>query len=553
MRRLDRSGSAWPSGKMKGEQLTDTDREGYGAMENQEINVEEIMGEIREQIRREAVMADIPSFEDIPIREEKTAATTDSTEAEREKDWPFLLSSLQYANNGCDIPYYWSFGPNSPKTFAKRVVRKLLKCLIAPILAMQNNFNAHAVRCLNQLRYFVESILAQLDNNRGELDEFRRNVAEQESAAQKRERLLKEEIAAQAKEMQEAKDEMIHLCLRIQEIEERLQQDETDGELERKIETLEQRFGELQQDIAAASGETATVKAVLAEHSARQEETGRELYRRLEILDRQSDAFSASVAKMLLKYRTNAGLQTEKSDVESADCSKTGDLGDTYTKLDYFKFQNDFRGTRSVIADRQAMYLPYFQGGTGPVLDIGCGRGEFLRILKEQNIPSFGIDMYPEYVIEGQLNGLDVRQGDGIAFLKDTDMRFGGIFAAQLIEHISFEDLQTLCFAAYEKLEPEGHIVLETPNPTCLAMFTSNFYLDPTHTKPIHPLLLAYVLREAGFREVQTIYTDASRAGKPLPLIEGEGIRNLEEVNHAIAQVSELLYGSLDYAVIAKK
>ena len=123
-------------------------------------------------------MAEIPSFDELPVGRESPAVPPreNRTEAERERDWPLLLASLQYVNNGYDIPYYWSFGPNSLKTFAKRVVRKLLKCLIAPILAMQNAFNAHVVRCLNQLRYFVESILAQLEGDKRELDELRQRL-----------------------------------------------------------------------------------------------------------------------------------------------------------------------------------------------------------------------------------------------------------------------------------------------------------------------------------------------------------------------------------------
>ena len=94
---------------------------------------------------------------------------------------------------------------------------------------------------------------------------------------------------------------------------------------------------------------------------------------------------------------------------------------------------------------------------------------------------------------------------------------------------------------------------METPNPTCLSTFSNAFYVDPTHIKPVHPVLLAYMLREAGFSEVQTVYTEASRAGTPLPLIDSDGIRNLDEVNHAIERVSNLLYGSQDYAVVAKR
>jgi len=472
--------------------------EGCFAMDelNHNISVEKIMDEIRDQIRREKVMADIPSFEDIPIRDNEHKEQETGSDC----DWPLLMESLQYVNRNYDVPYYWSFGPNSLKTFAKRVVRKLLKCLVAPILAMQNNFNAHVVQCLNQLRYFYVRQENTVQHISQEQNDLRQKFAEQTEKSQGiTEELndLRRLTTEQAKKLDEQ-------------------------------ENLKERISQL-------------------------EDVSKSLQQYIERIDRQTDAFSASVAKTILEYKTEGGALFEKPELKAGERHTSEVTGDSYTALDYFKFQNDFRGTRSLIADRQAMYLPYFKNSTKPVLDLGCGRGEFLRILKEQNIPSFGIDMYPEYVIEGQLNGLDVRQGDGIAFLKETDIRFGGIFAAQVIEHISFEDLQILCFTAYEKLESGGHIVLETPNPTCLAMFTSNFYLDPTHTKPIHPLLLAYVLREAGFSEVQTIYTDASRAGKPLPFIDGEGIRNLEEINRAIAQVSDLLYGSLDYAVVAKK
>ncbi len=188
----------------------------------QEVNIEKIMEEIREQIRREEGMSDIPAFEDIPLRGEEPTTLTewpaDSTEAEKENNWPFLIKSLQYLNNNYDIPYYWSLGPSSVKTLAKRVIRKLLKCLIAPILAMQNGFNAHAVRCLNQLRYFVEIILTRLDGDQRELEELRQRVLRQEremhemgeryleqfqavlhesQAAQEREHMILDKIAIQ--------------------------------------------------------------------------------------------------------------------------------------------------------------------------------------------------------------------------------------------------------------------------------------------------------------------------------------------------------------------
>lgn len=537
-----------------------------------DINVEKIMEEIREQIRREEGMVEIPSFDEIPVRGENQAGNRTDGEA----DWPQLLASLQYVNNGYDIPYYWSFGPNSLKTFAKRVVRKLLKCLIAPILAMQNAFNAHVVRCLNQLRYFAESILAQLEGNRQELDGLRQRILHHDQELRELERQFQEQedrllswMTGEIRRVeQEAQDhaqmfleratdqeEIIQLRERIQEMENslRLELAAVSREAAEVRAALEDNGGELCQNIEILRHRSDEMQIYMEKHIARQDEVYQELRRRIELLDRQSDAFSASVAKTILSYKTENGIPVERSAPQTRESMPKKECEDTYTALNYFKFQNDFRGTRSQISERQAMYLTYFRGSTGPVLDIGCGRGELLHILKEENIPAFGIDLYPEYVVEGELSGLDVRQGDGIAFLKEADMRFGGIFAAHVVEHISFADLQTLCFAAYEKLVPGGYLILETPNPTCLSTFSNAFYVDPTHIKPVHPVLLAYMLREAGFSEVQTVYTEASRAGTPLPLIDSDGIRNLDEVNHAIERVSNLLYGSQDYAVVAKR
>ena len=532
----------------------------------QEVNVEKIMEEIRDQIRREEGMSDIPAFEDIPLRGEAPTVPAeppaDSTEAEKEKNWPFFIKSLQYLNNNYDIPYYWSFGPSSVKTLAKRVIRKLLKCLLAPILAMQNGFNAHAVRCLNQLRYFVEIILTRLDGNQHELEELRQQILCQDEEIRGLEE-LRQQVLRQNREiheMEEGYQERLDAILHESQVtreRERLVLTENIHAMREELvqlqENLQRVDASLHQDITAVSGETAGVRGSLEEHTAHLNERYGELCQKIEVLSRQSHAFSASAAKIILNYKRENQMPLDRPPVQNTENPPSKADGDVYTAIDYFKFQNDFRGTRALIAERQTMYLPYFKDCTEPVLDIGCGRGEFLRILKDQNVPAFGIDMYPEYVVEGELHGLDVQLGDGIAFLKNADMRFGGIFAAQLIEHISFADLQTLCFTAHEKLVSGGYLILETPNPTCLAMFTSNFYLDPTHVKPVHPLLLSYVLREAGFSEVQTIYTEASHAGSALPLIDSDGIRNLEEVNRAIEQVSNLLYGSLDYAIIARK
>lgn len=556
-----------------------------------EVDVEKIMGEIRREIQMEEELKNLPSFEDIPIRGEEPRMEPEGT-----IDWPVLLESLYYINTSYDIPYYWSFSPAGIKTFLKRVVRKLLRCMLLPILEKLNQFNVHVVRCLNNFRYGTQELFARTDVQAEELarlkealfvyentqaEEKRRLSAQAEELACLKEMLSvhadaqaeeKRKLSAQAEELARLKETLsAYADAQAEEI--ALLKQELSAHADAQTEAVSLLKGELSAYMDAQAGETGLISSQITELQ--------EMIRRLELLleqrvpalridnmerhvgnllqkvdnlDRQSDAFNASVAKMLLELRAQNEVPAHrKAESQEQAPAALGDSENKYTVLDYFKFQNDFRGTRSVIAERQKIYLPYFRNSAAPVLDVGCGRGEFLRIMKDNKIPAFGVDLYPEYVVEGELNGLDIRQGNGIDFLKGSDTQYGGIFSAQVIEHISFLELQEFCAAAFEKLLPGSYFVLETPNPTSLSMFTSSFYIDPTHKKPIHPLMLEYLLREIGFTEVQTIFTEASRAGAALPHIESDAIRNLNEVNEAIAKVSDLLYGSLDYAVIARK
>ncbi len=111
--------------------------------------------------------------------------------------------------------------------------------------------------------------------------------------------------------------------------------------------------------------------------------------------------------------------------------------------------------------------------------------------------------------------------------------------------------MQKLVKLAYDRLETDGYLVLETPNPVCVSAMTNAFYMDPTHDKPLHPLLMQYLLKAAGFRDVQLLYPDHSLPR--LPHLQGTGVTNLEEVNRAVDLVSDLVFGSQDYAVAGRK
>ncbi len=219
--------------------------------------------------------------------------------------------------------------------------------------------------------------------------------------------------------------------------------------------------------------------------------------------------------------------------------------------MDYFDFENYFRGPREMIKKWQKVYLPYFEGRKN-VLDIGCGRGEFLELMTEHGIDATGIDLYDKFVDYCKSLGLKVVLSDGIAYLGAQE-QVGGIFASQVIEHLPSDKMIEFCRLAYQKLEKGAYLILETPNPMCLSIFTHAFYIDPSHNKPVHPLTVKYILERAGYSEIKIIYPEVSKYPEQIPMLKGDGIENIDEFNAAIVKLNDVLYGYQDYAIIAKK
>ena len=186
------------------------------------------------------------------------------------------------------------------------------------------------------------------------------------------------------------------------------------------------------------------------------------------------------------------------------------------------------------------------------MLDIGCGRGEFLSLMKDNGINAEGVDIYEPYADYCNMKGLKAACGDGTEYLskmKKTD----GIFVGQVVEHLKTNEIIRLCSTAYEKLEKGGCIVIETPNPTSLSIYTNAFYIDPSHIKPVHPLTMQYFLEKAGFTDVEIIYTEQSRPPYSIPALRVDNAENSEEFNKAMKTVSDMIFGSQDYAAVAVK
>lgn len=257
----------------------------------------------------------------------------------------------------------------------------------------------------------------------------------------------------------------------------------------------------------------------------------------------------AQLAVQVNKLRRS--IKITETEIEEEPETESHKHQNAYESIDYFDFEDRFRGSREAIKKNFMIYLPYLKGKTS-ILDVGCGRGEFLELVKEQGISGIGVDLYEESVEYCKARGLKAEYRDAIEYLKSSN-QFDLIFAGQIIEHLKLDQLLELCRLSYERLSSGGSFIFETPNPTSLAIYTNAFYIDPSHEKPVHPLFMDYCLRNVGFTDIEVIYPESSKPHLNIPLLKSDYIENLDDFNNAILKVENILYGSQDYIMVANK
>ena len=224
-------------------------------------------------------------------------------------------------------------------------------------------------------------------------------------------------------------------------------------------------------------------------------------------------------------------------------------------EFDYAGLEDRFRGTEAEIKDRQRRYLKYFQGKES-VLDIGCGRGEFLELLSEAGIKARGVDLDRDMALLCREKGLEIVQSDAFAHLEEIpDGSLGGIFCAQFIEHCRPHQVFRLAQVCERKLRAGGVLVFETINPKCLSVFARSFYLDPTHVWPFHPELSRFILETAGFSDIVLEVLSPVDAEVRIPHLAVGTLsgKEKERLDRSVDIVNELLFGDQDYAIVAVK
>ncbi len=230
----------------------------------------------------------------------------------------------------------------------------------------------------------------------------------------------------------------------------------------------------------------------------------------------------------------------------------------------YATFEEEFRGPGDEVARSLELYLPYLAASTvdvRPVVDIGSGRGEWLELLRSHDITAIGVDTNKRFVDEGRAAGLTVELADGLAHLGSAAPgSIGAVTAFHLVEHLELRQLVELLDNALRALRPGGLLIVETPNPTNLAVGAANFYLDPTHRRPVHPEFLSFLARHCGFERIEIKFlhpvdggaepTEEARADAPDAPAPGAGAGSPDPL---MERVRWALTGPQDYALIARK
>jgi O-antigen chain-terminating methyltransferase len=360
------------------------------------------------------------------------------------------------------------------------------------------------------------------------------------------------------------------------------------GELERAVEKQAAAFWKLNRDLQRQEGGLKDVNAALEKSNAALEQSNaalekssaslrdqaRALTRLQTLLQQQEETVRAKEARIQTLEKRLAQLTTTvhvqegrlRGFVEETRRRTTAPVvqphpdaaSNDYSGMDslYLTFEDQFRGSREEIKTRLETYLPRIrQASTGvPIVDLGCGRGEWLELLRDLGMLARGVDLNPKMAEECRKRGLEVAEGDAIAYLRSLpDACLGAVTGFHVIEHLPWGGFVTLLDETVRVLKPGGLAIFETPNPENLIVGSCNFYADPTHYKPLFPPTIQFMAEYRGLVNVEILRLNQRWwAHDPLRLLP-ETHELADSLNPLIEIIKERFYGPPDFAVIGAK
>ncbi len=272
-------------------------------------------------------------------------------------------------------------------------------------------------------------------------------------------------------------------------------------------------------------------------------------------LELAKKADAVELARRLEADEGEIGKKADASDVTNRLAQILRDQADGVIRDDhalddfYVSFEDRFRGSPEDIKERVSVYLPIVrEAGAGatdaPILDVGCGRGEWLELLKESGLVARGLDLNGILVEQCRGRGLDVAEADVIDYLRGLEAAsLGAITGMHIIEHMPFRRLVALFDEAARVLRPGGVAIFETPNPENMIVGSCNFWYDPTHLQPLPPLATQFLAQTRGFARVEVMRLH------PYPQ-EAQLIGGGKEMRE---KLNSMLFGPQDYSILAFK
>ncbi|MHB8642890.1 MAG: class I SAM-dependent methyltransferase [Gaiellaceae bacterium] len=292
--------------------------------------------------------------------------------------------------------------------------------------------------------------------------------------------------------------------------------DRVDSELDRRLELGDQELGSRLEDLAQRLGQ-------------RLDETRYGLSERID-----GELASLVEARRLLDEVEERLTRTERRGDGGAPRTIAPQPAATAFP-DYFAFESKLRGQTGSVRERQRIYVDDFRDAA-PVLDVGCGRGELLALLRDEGIEARGVDADADMVVFARGEGLDVEQADAVSYLESLDDgSLGGIFMGQVVEHLPPGMLVRTLELSAQKLRDGGLLIAETINPLS-PLALRNYFADLTHAQPLVPETLALLARQVGFTSVETRFLNP-------PEHEGD----------VAPAVADILFAPLDYAIVARR
>ncbi|MBI2463458.1 methyltransferase domain-containing protein [Candidatus Peregrinibacteria bacterium] len=491
-----------------------------------QVNVKEIMRSIEKKAKKHQIEEDVALLESIDIRKlEVTDSEVETLKNSCKTNHDSLDHNLQYIN--CHYALIDKYNPFSShrkgvfRKFADKLLQKHFnktKMFLDNIFSAQEMFNVKVVRIFNALVKEILGLNKKLDEQHDILDEQNDILNEQHNILDKQYNIFNEHT-------EKVKAEFSHFHTVFDE--HSLKMNHHEAKIDQTLSQFKNFSATFHDTLKSQTESIQTMFSTFGEN-----------------VSSQSRSLVDGV-KQDLEQKFEATLDETKKSILYP-----------HLELDYKKFQDRFRGSQQAITQKQKQYLRFFHECKN-VMDIGCGRGEFIQLLHQNGSGAFGIEIDPEMVKECRAKNLNVVDVDAVSYLKiqlerETPDSIDGIFSAQVIEHLHMDYLIEMLRLCYRILQPDRFIVLETINVKCLAAFTASIYLDPTHVKPIHPETLQFILESLGFREIAFIFSSKFSNEEKLQALEPRSEQDTL-YNQNVKKLNELLFAPQDYAIIAKK